>query len=148
MLRFGLPRLAAVGVLVCLVAKSQAQSDYTLSDLSIRPVLTAMTGGDFTMEPPVIGDTQEFLAGGDFSLQVEVTPLPPVLVVGEVEVFILVENGAAVVTWTGSAAGYVLESSPGLGDTANWQPVVPAPLEQRFVASLQGAGRFFRLRHP
>ncbi len=146
--RFGLTWLAALVALLSLVAQSRAQSEYTLSDLSITPALTAMTGEDFTLESPVIGDGAMSLAGDDFTMQVAITPLPPVLVVGDVEVFIALDNGTVVVTWTGTTDGYVLESSPVLGDAADWQPVTPAPTDQRYVAPAQGESWFFRLRHP
>ena len=146
--RFGMPWLAALVALLGLVAQSRAQSEYTLSDLSITPALTAMTGEDFTLESPLIGDGEMSLAGDDFTMQVVITPLPPVLVVGDVEVFITFDNGTVVVTWTGTAGGYVLESSPVLGDAADWHAVTPAPTDQRYVAPAQGESWFFRLRHP
>ena len=145
-------RLKQAGVLAtvgCLCnATSLAQADFTMSDLSISPRLTAMSGGDFAMEAPIIGDGEKSLQGGDYTMAFVVTPLPPVLSVGDTSVFIVITGADAVVTWTPGSVGFVLEATPSLGLDANWQPVNPAPTEPRFVAPLNGGPQFFRLRRP
>ena len=80
--------LAAAGCLCN--ATSRAQADFAMSDLSISPQLTAMSGGDFAMEAPVIGDGEKALQGGDYTMTFVVTPLPPVISIGDTSVFIVI----------------------------------------------------------
>lgn len=140
---------ATVAAVILCLGEGRGEEPYTMSDLSIAPPLSAMSGGDFAISTPVVGDGPMIAEGGGFRMEVAVTPLPPpIVVLGDAEVFITVNGAEAVVTWTAAGTGYVLESTPALGELANWQPVSPAPTEPRFTAPLQGVAQFFRLRRP
>lgn len=60
----------------------------------------------------------------------------------------LTDEGNAVLSWSGAATGYVLESSPSVGEFADWQPVTPAPAGNTFTTPFNQPLRFFRLRKP
>lgn len=58
------------------------------------------------------------------------------------------DTGEATLTWSAAATGYVLESSPSVGEFANWQPVTPAPVGNTFTTPFNQPLRFFRLHKP
>jgi hypothetical protein len=60
----------------------------------------------------------------------------------------LTDTGEATLTWSAEATGYVLESSPSVGEFADWQPVTPAPAGTTFTTPFNQPLRFFRLRKP
>lgn len=137
-------RLALAG---WLGGSALAQEQFELLDLSISPQLKPMAGGDFSIEVPLLGDGPALLGGGDYTMETTITPLPPILVFGDAEVYITMSGGQAVVTWSAPGGGHVLESSATLGPTAQWSPVTPTPTEPRYtIDPAQGAPRFFRLR--
>jgi hypothetical protein len=60
-------------------------------------------------------------------------------------------SGASVmVSWPASAAGFILQSSPSLGPTANWQPVTATPTvangQNTVTVTPNNATAFYRLR--
>ena len=65
---------------------------------------------------------------------------------------IALEAGKAVFSWSASAPGFVLESTPVLGPSANWENVLtlPALVNGQYVITndVTTATRFYRLRKP
>jgi len=61
---------------------------------------------------------------------------------------VLTDDGNARLEWSADAAGYVLQFSPTLGPTANWQPVSPTPTGNSFITPFNQSLRFFRLHKP
>ncbi len=136
--------------LACLsvFAESRAQEDFALSGLSIHPPLAAMNGADFALEAPRIGEGEKSLQGADYRLAVAITELPSIITIGATAVFVVMDGANVVVTWGPAGGGFILESSPSVGASANWRPVDPAIQETRFVAPIRAGSQYFRLRHP
>jgi hypothetical protein len=126
---------------------AHAQPVFTLSDLNVSPPLTAMSGGDFTAEAGMAGDSAILAAGGDFALEGAVTPLSIAIVSRDIALFLAIEGDSLVLTWPDGGAGFVLESTIDLG-WGVWTPVQPAPTQRRFVTPLSQPAVFFRLRRP
>lgn len=129
-----------------LCGSALAQDLFTVSELSVEPALSDMSGGDFTTEALVLGDVAIMVEGGDFAMEATVTPLPITIVPGDIAVFLAVEGNNLVLTWPEGGAGFVLESTVALGGA--WMPVQPAPTQRRFVTPLSQPVVFFRLRRP
>lgn len=103
------------------------------------------TGGDFSVTASADEAASGPLSGGDF----EVTGgLVAVTVVtdGDVALGLTATDSQVTLTWPAEATGYVLEFSPAVGDTANWQPVTPAPAANSFTTTFNQPLRFYRLR--
>lgn len=131
-----------------LCGSALAQDLFTVSDLSVKPALSDMAGGDFTTEALVLGDGAIVAEGGDFAMEATVTPLPITIVPGDIAVFLAVEGDNLVLAWPERGAGFILESTVALGADAGWQPVQPAPAQRRFVTPLSQPAVFYRLRRP
>lgn len=87
-----------------------------------------LTGGDFTVTGGLIGVA---VVPGDFALTIGFT-----------------NDGQVMLEWPAEAANYVLESSPMVGEFADWQPVTPAPAGNTFTTPFDQPLRFFRLHKP
>ena len=125
---------------------AHAQADFTLSELSDTPPLTAMAGGDFSVDLPRLGEDPSESNGGDFSAAISVSTVSVAVQPYSVELQVAVEGGNIVLTWTESGDGMTLESAATLGASTNWTPVQPTPTTRRFVTPVSPPARFFRLR--
>ena len=85
-------------------------------------------GGDFQVTGGLIGVA---VVPGDFALTIGFAP-----------------DGQILISWPAEASGYVLESTPTVGEFANWQPVTPPPAGNTHTTPNDQALRFFRLRKP
>ena len=127
---------------------ARAQGEFTLTELTLEPVLPPMTGGGFTMVVERVGDTPITAQGGGFALVAEVASVLDAVVLGDVAVSIAIEGDSVILTWSGAGDGLVLETASALDLAPDWRPVVPAPAGRRFIAPAAGGAVFFRLRAP
>ena len=142
-------KTAALILAVLLSHSAFAEENFALSDLTISPPMANMSGGDYAMESLSVGPNPSIAAGGDFALEAILTPLPPIIVFGDAEIFITLNGPQATITWTTPSPGYVLESSRSLGPAAQWDPVTPTPAEGIFsIDAATDTPLFFRLRRP
>ncbi len=104
-------------------------------------------GGDFTVAATVGETGTGPLTGGDFEVTggligVAVVPCDFALTIG------FAPDGQILISWPAEASGYVLESTPTVGEFANWQPVTPPPAGNTHTTRNDQALRFFRLNRP
>lgn len=104
-------------------------------------------GGDFSVEASVGETATGPLTGGGFEVTggligVAVVPGDFALTIG------FTPDGQVLIGWPAEASGYVLESTPTVGEFTNWQPVTPAPAGNTFTTPHDQPLRFFRLHQP
>jgi hypothetical protein len=100
--------------------------EFTLGGTAGEPATGEVAGGEFTLVGGLIG---VIVVPGDAGLELAHTA-----------------DGEARLSWSADTAGLVLEFSAGLGPTANWQPVEPAPTGASHTVPFNQPARFFRLR--
>ena len=102
-------------------------------------------GGEFALAGSAGQPAGGEVAGGEFTLS---GGLIGVIVVPGDAVLELVRmaDGEARLSWSAAAGAVVLESSPALGEGAEWRPATPAPTDTSYDVPLNQPARFFRLR--
>lgn len=105
----------------------------------------AVTGtiGQHDAGGPMTGGTYS-LTGGFWAIYAVQTPGAPYL-------FITQSGTNAVLSWSSSAAGFLLESKAGLSAPGGWTTVSPGPITMNgtnYVTNGIAGNNYYRLRHP
>lgn len=103
-------------------------------------------GGSFAVAGGTGETSPALLTGGTY--QVTGGLIGVAVVPGEVTLNLIVEGGLVTLMWPAETAGFVLETTPAVGEFADWQPVTPAPVGNTHAAPVDQPFRFFRLRKP
>lgn len=123
-------------------------------DFSLEGGLTSRsngqaTEGDFTVAATVGETSPEPSTGGDFGVIGGLVSVTVVAVEGAFALTVgLTLDGQVRIEWPAEATGYVLEFTPQLGESVNWQPVTPAPAGNVHTTPNDQSRHFFRLRRP
>lgn len=92
------------------------------------------------------------MAGGNYSLTGGFWSLCAVQTPGAPTLFIVRSGANAILSWSATAAGFVLEHSCNLATTNGWSAVPAAPVNENgfsFVTNgIAPGNHFYRLRHP
>lgn len=143
--------LAAVAFLCAMAMTTSAQpltgGSYTLVGATATGAGTA-TGWPYSLSAWVPTEGAGRSAGGAWDLTAGLLGLYGPADDG---VWLHVErttSGSVRLWWSAEITGYQLESTPTLGPTAAWQPVVPTPAGHAYTTDPAFPARFYRLRKP
>lgn len=144
-------RLAAVALLSTGTLATSAQPLTGGSYVLVGAVATgagAATGWPYSLSAWVPTDGAGRSSGGAWDLTAGLLGLYGAAGDG---VWLRVErttSGSVRLWWAAEITGYQLESTPALGPTATWQPVVPTPVGNSYTTDPTFPAQFYRLRKP